>query len=126
MYNLLSFSLSHCDTVTLSLCLSVCERRGGEGSFKLFQQCYKPNKTDLQMLWNIFCSNLAWYRRTKDLVLLFDLKVHLFENSLLKMLAQLLLRCTVSCSCKQTPCTLHKQQSKKQPKIIRTQILTIN
>ena len=31
-----------------------------------------------------------WYRRTKDLVPLFDLKVHLFENSLIKILAQLI------------------------------------
>ena len=44
--------------------------------------------TDLQMLGNSF-ANLAWYRRTKDLVPLFDPKVHLFENSLLKILAQL-------------------------------------
>ena len=34
-------------------------------------------------------ANLAWYRRTKDLVPLFDPKVHLIENSLLKILAQL-------------------------------------
>ena len=34
--------------------------------------------------------NLAWYRRTKDVVPLFDPKVNLFENSLLKMLAQVL------------------------------------
>ena len=34
-------------------------------------------------------ANLAWYRRTKDLEPLIDPKVHLFENSLLKMLAQL-------------------------------------
>ena len=34
-------------------------------------------------------ANLAWYRRTKDLVPLFDPKVNLFENSLLKILAQL-------------------------------------
>ena len=33
--------------------------------------------------------NLAWYRRTKALVPPFDPKVHLFENSLLKLLAQL-------------------------------------
>ena len=44
--------------------------------------------TDLQMLGNSF-GELAWYRRTKDLVSLFDPKVHLFENSLLKSLAQL-------------------------------------
>ena len=35
-------------------------------------------------------ANLAWYRRTKDLVPLFYPKVHLLENSLLKILAQLL------------------------------------
>ena len=34
-------------------------------------------------------ANLAGYRRTKDLVPLFDPKVHLFENSLLTILAQL-------------------------------------
>ena len=34
-------------------------------------------------------ANFAWYRRTKDSVSLFDPKVHLFENSLLKILAQL-------------------------------------
>ena len=34
-----------------------------------------------QMLGAVF-ENLAWYRRTKDLVPLFDLKVYLFENSL--------------------------------------------
>ena len=39
--------------------------------------------TDLQMLGNSF-ANLAWYRRTKDFVPLFDTKEHLFENSLLK------------------------------------------
>ena len=44
--------------------------------------------TDLQTLGNSFCE-LAWYPRTKDLVPLFDSKVHLYENSLLKMLAQL-------------------------------------
>ena len=44
--------------------------------------------TDLQMLGNSF-ANLTWYRRTKDLVPLFDPKEHLFENSLLKILAQL-------------------------------------
>ena len=32
-----------------------------------------------------------WYRRTKDLMPFFDSKAHLFENSLLKMLAQLYL-----------------------------------
>ena len=41
--------------------------------------------TDLQMLGNSFLFfNLAWYpwyRRTKDLVPLFDLRVHLFEYS---------------------------------------------
>ena len=40
--------------------------------------------TDLQMLGNHFCEFTS-----KDLVPLFDSKVHLFENSLLKMLAQL-------------------------------------
>ena len=44
--------------------------------------------TDLQMLGNSFFE-FAWYRRTKDLIMLFDPKVHLFENSLLKVLAQL-------------------------------------
>ena len=34
-------------------------------------------------------ANFAWYRRTKDSVSLFDPKVHLFENSILKILAQL-------------------------------------
>ena len=34
-------------------------------------------------------ANLAWYRRTKDLVPFFGSKVHLFENSLLKIQAQL-------------------------------------
>ena len=51
--------------------------------------------TGLQMLWNIFCE-MALYRRTKDLVPLFDPKVHLFENSLLKMLAQLHVRSSKS------------------------------
>ena len=36
--------------------------------------------TDLQMLGH--SANLAWYRRSKDLVPLFDPKVHLFENRL--------------------------------------------
>ena len=44
--------------------------------------------TDLEMLGNTF-ANLAWYRRTKDLVPLFDPIVHHFANSLLKILAQL-------------------------------------
>ena len=44
--------------------------------------------TDLQMLGNSF-SNLAWYRCTKDLVPHFDPKVLLFENSSLKIMAQL-------------------------------------
>ena len=44
--------------------------------------------TDLLMLGNSF-ANLAWYRRTKDLVPLFEPKVHVFENSLLKIMAQL-------------------------------------
>ena len=34
-------------------------------------------------------ANFAWYRRTKDLVPLFNPKVQLFENSLLKILAKL-------------------------------------
>ena len=38
--------------------------------------------TDLRMLGRDF-ANLAWYRRTKHLVPLFDPKVHLFENILL-------------------------------------------
>ena len=41
------------------------------------------NMTDLQI------ANLAWYRRTKDLVPLFDPKVHLFENCSLQIMAQL-------------------------------------
>ena len=45
--------------------------------------------TDLLMLGNSFCE-FGWYRRTKDLVPLFDPKVHIFENSILKMLSQLL------------------------------------
>ena len=44
--------------------------------------------TDLQMLGNSF-ANLSWYRRTKDLVPLFDPKVHLFENSFLKIVAHM-------------------------------------
>ena len=44
--------------------------------------------TDLQCSGTVFV-NLAWYQRTKDLVPLFDPKVNLFENSLLKILAQL-------------------------------------
>ena len=44
--------------------------------------------TDLQMLRNSFCKfGLVTTRRPEDLVPLFDPKVHLFENSLLKMLA---------------------------------------
>ena len=39
----------------------------------------KPNMTDLQMPGKVFV-NLAWYRRTKDLVSLFDPNVHLFEE----------------------------------------------
>ena len=35
-------------------------------------------------------ANLAWYRRNKYLLPLFDPKVHLFDNSLLEILAQLL------------------------------------
>ena len=49
--------------------------------------------TELQMLGPVY-ANLAWYRRTKDLVPLFDTKVHLFENSLIKILAQLIRRYT--------------------------------
>ena len=45
--------------------------------------------SDLQMLGNGFFENLAWYRRTKDLVSLFYPKVHLFKNSVLKIVAQL-------------------------------------
>ena len=37
----------------------------------------------------IVFENLAWYGHTKDLVPLFDPKVHLFENSILKIMAQL-------------------------------------
>ena len=55
---------------------------------KLFLEFYKSNMTDLQMLGNSFFE-FAWYRRTKDLIMLIDPKVHLFENSLLKVLAQL-------------------------------------
>ena len=44
--------------------------------------------TDLQMPGNSFCE-FGLYRRAKDLVPLFDQKVHLFENSLLKIMAQL-------------------------------------
>ena len=49
----------------------------------------------ISLIWQTFkCSgtvftNLAWYRRTKDLVPLFDQKLHLFENSSLKIMAQL-------------------------------------
>ena len=52
-------------------------------------------KKFISQIWQTFkCSgtvfsNLPWYRRTKDLGPLFDPTVHLFENSLLKMLAQL-------------------------------------
>ena len=34
-------------------------------------------------------ANLAWYRRTKNLVPPFDPKVHLYENSLPKIMVQL-------------------------------------
>ena len=44
--------------------------------------------TDLQMLENSFCE-FGRYRRTKDLVPLFEPKVHHFENSLIMILAQL-------------------------------------
>ena len=37
--------------------------------------------TDLQMLGNSFFANLAWYRRTKDLVSLFDPKVPILKKS---------------------------------------------
>ena len=37
----------------------------------------------LQMLGNSFV-NLAWYQRTKDLVLLFDPKVHLLKKYFIK------------------------------------------
>ena len=49
----------------------------------------------IRQIWQTFkCSatvfaNLTWYGSTKDLVPLFDPKVHLFENSLLKILAPL-------------------------------------
>ena len=47
--------------------------------------------TDLQMLGSMaLVANLDWYRRTNDLVPIFDPKVHLFENSLLKIRAQLI------------------------------------
>ena len=45
-----------------------------------FSEFYKPG--------TVF-ANLAWYRRTKDLVPLFYPKVHIFENSLLNILAHL-------------------------------------
>ena len=54
----------------------------------LFFEFYKPNMTDLQTSGTFF-ENLAWYRRTKDLVPLFDPNVHLFENNILKIMAQL-------------------------------------
>ena len=41
------------------------------------------------MLGNSFCE-FGWYLRTNDLVPLFDPKVNLFENSPLRILAQLL------------------------------------
>ena len=50
--------------------------------------------TDLQMLGH--SANLAWYRRSKDLVPLIDPKVQLFENSLLKILAQLQCRLRIT------------------------------
>ena len=52
-------------------------------------------KKFISQIWQTFkCSetdfaNLAWYRRTEDLVPLFDPKVHRFENSLQKIMAQL-------------------------------------
>ena len=54
--------------------------------------------TDLQMLGNSFFKNLAWYRRTKDLVPLFYLKLHIFENSILKIKAEL--NCLSQNACK--------------------------
>ena len=53
-------------------------------------------KKFIRSIWRTFkCSetafaNLAWYRRTKDLVPLFDPKVHHFENSILKIMAPLI------------------------------------
>ena len=44
--------------------------------------------TDLQMLGTVFAYS-SWYRLTKDLVPLLDPKVHLLENSLQKIVAQL-------------------------------------
>ena len=44
--------------------------------------------TDLQMLGNSFCE-IGLVSTSNDLVPIFDPKVHLFENSLLKILAQL-------------------------------------
>ena len=56
---------------------------------KLFVEFYTPNMTATFKWSGTVFANLAWYRRTKDLVPLFDPKVHLFENSISKILAQL-------------------------------------
>ena len=48
--------------------------------------------------------NWAWYRRTEDLVPLFDPKVHLFEYSLLKILAQLQYYLIYLLNCMQPTC----------------------
>ena len=47
-----------------------------------------PSMTDLQMLGNSFCE-FGLVLTYQSLVLLFDPKVHLFESSLLKILAHL-------------------------------------
>ena len=56
-------------------------------NFLSFFKLYKPNMT-FKCSGTVF-ANLARYRRTKDLVPLFGLNVHLFEKSLLKILTQL-------------------------------------
>ena len=55
---------------------------------KFYFELHKPNMTDLQMLGNSFreFGLVSTYQR---FIAVFDPKVHLFENSLQKILAQL-------------------------------------
>ena len=71
-------------------------------TIKLCEKNYNSLWNFISQIWQTFkfpgtvFANLAWYRRTKDLVPLFDPKVHILENSLLKILAQLTIKVFIS------------------------------
>ena len=56
--------------------------------FGNYDKCYDNQIWQMLKCFETVFANLAWYRRTKDLVPLFDPKMHLFENSLLKIMAR--------------------------------------